>query len=218
MLLHLHHVLDPCGFTVLYLHQSSGSGRHFGKCIGVDGWLLSMCVCVCASVSLPFQLVCLWRFSVYVMDQEHERTIASGTERTANRSSSSSTITNSNSSNISVGGFGKLQRPETRNQGPALWTIHPSIYPNPQCPIRRRHFLKPACTSRTIYIHSSHRPGPEPVLKPRPAQAASLVCGFVQADFFILHVKYFQYSQLKLRQLTKVSLENTTTLDCKYNI
>lgn len=175
-------------------------------------------LCVCASVSLPFQLVCLWRFSVYVMDQEHERTIASGTERTANRSSSSSsTITNS--SNISVGGFGKLQRPETRNQGPALWTIHPSIYPNPQCPIRRRHFLKPACTSRTIYIHSSHRPGPEPVLKPRPAQAASLVCGFVQADdFFILHVKYFQYSQLKLRQLTKVSLENTTTLDCKYNI
>lgn len=54
MLLHLHHVLDPCGFTVLYLHQSSGSGRHFGKCIGVDGWF------VCVSVSLPFLLVCVF--------------------------------------------------------------------------------------------------------------------------------------------------------------
>lgn len=214
MLLHLHHVLDPCGFTVLYLHQSSGSGRHFGKCIGVDGWF------VCVSVSLPFLLVCvcvLRRFSVYVMDQEHERTIASGTERTANRSSSSSTITitDSNSSNISVGGFGKLQRPETRNRGQLF---EPSIHPNPQCPIRRRHFLKPGCTSHTIYIHSSHRPGPELVLERRPAQAASLVCGFVQADdFFMLLLKYFQYSQLKLRQLTKVSLENTTIPKKKFN-
>lgn len=84
----------------------------------------------------------------------------------------------------------KDQRPGTRGQ-----LFEPSIHPNPQCPIRRRHFLKPACTSRTIYTHPSHRPGPEPILQPRPAQAASLVCGFVQADdFFILRVKYFQYS------------------------
>lgn len=103
----------------------------------------------------------------------------------------------------------KDQRPGTRGQ-----LFEPSIHPNPQCPIRRRHFLKPACTSHTIYIqpYPSHMPSPEPVLEPRPAQAASLVCGFVQADdFFMFLLKYFQYSQLKLKQLTKVSLENTVT-------
>lgn len=194
-MLHLHHVLDPCGFTVLYLHQSSGSGRHFGKCIGVDGWLLYVCVCV--SVSLPFLLVCVcvcgdfpfmsWTRSTN--EQLHQAQKEPQTAAAAAPSPSPSPTAATSASAVLVSS--KDQRPGTRGQ-----LFEPSIHPNPQCPIRRRHFLKPACPSRTIYTHPSHRPGPEPVLKPRPAQAASLVCGFVQADdFFILRVKYFQYSR-----------------------
>jgi len=134
----------PAGWEVLPVCVSTSAGsRHFGKCIYIYIYLVYTCL------QMPWP--------------PGAGTIASGTKRTANRSSSSSD------------GFGKLQRP--RATGSSDQRNHNALTPLPWPRIARPEPSQPSTVNRRL-----QQPwGPKSVewTKPTDSSVRSLVCGFL---------------------------------------